>query len=61
MGNENILYECTKCHTFFNNTEVKRINREGRIELVSPCCEREFKVYFDFDTELFVQNLIKEL
>ena len=61
MGNEEIYCECVKCHRFFKNVECKRVKRMGRVDLVSPCCEREFKVYFGHKTEAFIRHMIKDL
>lgn len=53
-----ILCECIKCHKIFPfNTHKKIKNEMGGINLVSPCCERNFKLYFDEYTERFLKAL----
>ena len=52
-----VLCECTKCHKIFNFIERKQIKESGRSTIVSPCCEHEFRLYYDDRTENFLKGM----
>ena len=51
------LCECIKCHKVFSFVKRKKIKRDdGRIDIVSPCCEDNLNIYYDNKTELFFKE-----